>query len=112
MRNTTDDKDSEAAIELLDQSSQPNDREDPLASSSSSAAAATAAPAMSSTAANGVVNNPLFAVLAYCGSSILMTVTNKYVVSGTSWNLSFLLLAVQVRVPLCCSVPVARTAQC
>ena len=40
---------------------------------------------------------PLFAILAYCGSSILMTTTNKYVLSGVDFNLNFFLLAVQVR---------------
>lgn len=42
-------------------------------------------------------NNPLFPIAAYCGSSILMTVTNKYVLAGTGFNLNFFLLAVQVR---------------
>ncbi|KAL2825526.1 GDP-mannose transporter [Aspergillus pseudoustus] len=40
-------------------------------------------------------NNPSAAVLAYCFSSISMTVVNKYVVSGSSWNLNFLYLAIQ-----------------
>ncbi|KAK5009348.1 GDP-mannose transporter, partial [Elasticomyces elasticus] len=40
-------------------------------------------------------NNPIFPILAYCGSSILMTVTNKYVLSGLNFNLNFFLLAVQ-----------------
>ncbi|KAK3083595.1 GDP-mannose transporter into the lumen of the Golgi, partial [Teratosphaeriaceae sp. CCFEE 6253] len=42
-----------------------------------------------------VTNNPAIAIFAYCGSSILMTVTNKYVLSGTGFNLNFMLLAVQ-----------------
>lgn len=42
------------------------------------------------------LNNPVLSIFAYCGSSILMTVANKYCVSGTGWNLSFFLLAVQV----------------
>ncbi|KAF2086849.1 golgi GDP-mannose transporter [Saccharata proteae CBS 121410] len=42
-----------------------------------------------------VAGNPVLPVLAYCGSSILMTVTNKYVLSGTGFNLNFLLLCVQ-----------------
>lgn len=42
-------------------------------------------------------NSPLLSVLAYCVSSISMTVVNKYVVSGQGWNLNFLYLAVQVR---------------
>lgn len=41
-------------------------------------------------------NSPGAAVLAYCFSSISMTVVNKYVVSGSSWNLNFLYLAIQV----------------
>ena len=43
-----------------------------------------------------VANNPIFPVLSYCASSILMTVTNKYVLSGLGFNLNFFLLAVQV----------------
>ncbi|EMC97350.1 hypothetical protein BAUCODRAFT_448796 [Baudoinia panamericana UAMH 10762] len=46
-------------------------------------------------AASSLNNNPTISILAYCGSSILMTVTNKYVLSGTNFNLNFLLLAVQ-----------------
>ncbi|EON65904.1 GDP-mannose transporter [Coniosporium apollinis CBS 100218] len=42
-----------------------------------------------------VSNNPIVPVLAYCGSSILMTVTNKYVLSGRDFNLNFFLLCVQ-----------------
>jgi GDP-mannose transporter len=41
-------------------------------------------------------NAGLASILAYCGSSILMTTTNKYVLSGLDYNLNFLLLAVQV----------------
>ena len=51
------------------------------------------APAAPKTA---LANNPILPVLSYCGSSILMTVTNKFVVSGTGFNLNFFLLAVQV----------------
>lgn len=47
--------------------------------------------------ANGMSNSPALPVLAYCGSSILMTVMNKYVLSGLDFNLNFLLLMVQVR---------------
>lgn len=45
-------------------------------------------------------NSPGASILAYCLSSISMTVVNKYVVSGSSWNLNFLYLAVQVCVAL------------
>jgi GDP-mannose transporter len=41
-------------------------------------------------------NNAVLPVLAYCGSSILMTVMNKYVLSGLDFNLNFFLLCVQV----------------
>jgi GDP-mannose transporter len=43
-----------------------------------------------------IVSSPVLAILSYCGSSILMTVTNKYVLSGVDFNLNFFLLAVQV----------------
>lgn len=43
-----------------------------------------------------ITENPVAAILAYCGSSILMTVTNKYVLSGVNFNLPFFLLCVQV----------------
>jgi GDP-mannose transporter len=43
-----------------------------------------------------ITENPMFAIFAYCGSSIMMTVTNKYVLSGTGFNLNFFLLCVQV----------------
>ncbi|EGP85351.1 unnamed protein product [Zymoseptoria tritici ST99CH_1A5] len=41
------------------------------------------------------LNSPVLSIFAYCGSSILMTVSNKFCVNGTGWNLSFFLLAVQ-----------------
>lgn len=45
-------------------------------------------------------NSPPASIIAYCLSSISMTVVNKYVVSGTSWNLNFFYLAIQVRLLL------------
>ncbi|CAI7615643.1 GDP-mannose transporter [Penicillium manginii] len=42
-----------------------------------------------------VAGHPALPVLAYCGASILMTVMNKYVLSGLDFNLNFLLLMVQ-----------------
>lgn len=41
-------------------------------------------------------NNGPLSILAYCLASISMTVVNKYVVSGSSWNLNFFYLSVQV----------------
>ncbi|KKA29494.1 hypothetical protein TD95_001595 [Thielaviopsis punctulata] len=40
-------------------------------------------------------NSPGISILAYCFASISMTVVNKYVVSGSSWNLNLFYLAVQ-----------------
>lgn len=45
---------------------------------------------------SNLAGNPILPVLAYCGSSILMTVMNKYVLSGLDFNLNFFLLCVQV----------------
>jgi len=39
-------------------------------------------------------SNPVLPVISYCASSILMTVTNKYVLGG-HFNLPFFLLCVQ-----------------
>ncbi|EME82266.1 uncharacterized protein MYCFIDRAFT_197434 [Pseudocercospora fijiensis CIRAD86] len=53
---------------------------------------------MPSTPSGINLNNPVLSIFAYCASSILMTVSNKYCVNGTGWNLSFFLLAVQALV--------------
>lgn len=45
-----------------------------------------------------LANNPTASILGYCLASISMTVVNKFVVSGSDWNLMFLYLAIQV----CC----------
>ncbi|KAI0400945.1 hypothetical protein F4802DRAFT_582441 [Xylaria palmicola] len=42
-----------------------------------------------------VENNPSASILAYCFASISMTIVNKYVVSGSEWNLNFFYLAIQ-----------------
>lgn len=42
-----------------------------------------------------IANSAPLSIFSYCISSILMTVTNKYVLSGYSFNLNFFLLAVQ-----------------
>jgi len=47
-------------------------------------------------------NNPGISILAYCLASISMTVVNKYVVSGSAWNMNFFYLAIQVSTPLGC----------
>ncbi|KAH8881861.1 UDP-galactose transporter [Thozetella sp. PMI_491] len=40
-------------------------------------------------------NSPIVSILAYCLSSLSMTIVNKYVVSGSFWNLNFFYLAMQ-----------------
>ena len=51
-------------------------------------------------ASNSIVNNGPVSIFAYCASSILMTVTNKFVVGAYEFNLNFFLLAVQAAVCL------------
>jgi GDP-mannose transporter len=53
-------------------------------------------PTTSTTSPASMTNSPMVAILSYCGSSILMTVTNKYVLGGRDFNLNFFLLCVQV----------------
>lgn len=43
-----------------------------------------------------IEENGTVAVLAYCFASTSMTLVNKFVVSGNSWNLHLLYLAIQV----------------
>ncbi|EAS30900.3 GDP-mannose transporter [Coccidioides immitis RS] len=49
----------------------------------------------SSSHSQSISNSPVLPILSYCASSILMTVTNKYVLSGVQFNLNFFLLCVQ-----------------
>jgi len=79
-----DDKKRDYTVELGDR--QPNNTFD----------AAPKPQQMAPSAPTALSNNPPMSILAYCGSSILMTVTNKYVLNS-SFNLNFFLLAVQVR---------------
>ncbi|KAF7192942.1 GDP-mannose transporter 1 [Pseudocercospora fuligena] len=83
-----DDKKRDFTIELGER--QPNGQFD--------AAPRPSPPRMPSTPSGINLNNPVLSIFAYCGSSILMTVSNKYCVNGTGWNLSFFLLAVQALV--------------
>lgn len=49
--------------------------------------------------ASKIEHSPPLSILAYCVASISMTVVNKYVVSGSDWNLNFFYLAIQVCTP-------------
>jgi hypothetical protein len=53
-------------------------------------------PSRQNTAPPPIANHPMLPIISYCGSSILMTVTNKYCLSGLDFNLNFFLLCVQV----------------
>jgi GDP-mannose transporter len=69
------------------------DKKEPLAAEKFPNGAAPIAPAPS--ALGRIVNSGPVSILCYCASSILMTTTNKYVVSGHHFNLNFFLLAIQ-----------------
>lgn len=43
----------------------------------------------------GIANSGPISILSYCGSSILMTVTNKFVVNLENFNMNFVMLFVQ-----------------
>ncbi|EPX73207.1 GDP-mannose transporter Vrg4 [Schizosaccharomyces octosporus yFS286] len=45
--------------------------------------------------ANRISKSPVLPVASYCMASILMTMTNKYVLSSPGYNMNFLLLTVQ-----------------
>jgi GDP-mannose transporter len=55
-------------------------------------------------AMDSIANNAPLSIALYCALSILMTVTNKFVLLGYSFNLNFFLLAVQAAV---CIVTIA-----
>ncbi|SPN98305.1 probable GDP-mannose transporter [Cephalotrichum gorgonifer] len=64
-------------------------------------------------ALSNIDNSPGLSILAYCMSSISMTVVNKYVVSGDAWNLNLFYLAVQaivctLAITLCKNVGLIR----
>ncbi|GAA5886658.1 hypothetical protein JCM16303_001401 [Sporobolomyces ruberrimus] len=55
-----------------------------------------------------LVNHPALPILCYCASSILMTVVNKFVVSGSHFNMNFLLLTIQSVVCVSCVITAKR----
>jgi len=72
------------------------DYESPPASPMSSRTPMMPAPSGPAMPSGAIASNPIIPVLSYCVSSIMMTVTNKFVLSGTGFNLNFFLLCVQV----------------
>ena len=81
-----DDKKRDYTIELGDR--QPNAHFE--------AAPKPAPPTMHAASIHSIANNPTASIISYCGSSILMTVANKYLMNSHNFNLTFFLLAVQV----------------
>jgi len=51
---------------------------------------------------DGIATSPVPPVLSYCVASILMTVVNKFVVSGRDFSMNFLLLFIQSTVCVAC----------
>lgn len=95
--STSKERDFKTSIELEEQSR--DGLYDPHQPKNLSRASSRAAsPVMPPSNANTQINSPVLSIAAYCGSSILMTVANKYCVNGTGWNLSFFLVAVQVSI--------------
>ncbi|EIW68378.1 hypothetical protein TREMEDRAFT_69337 [Tremella mesenterica DSM 1558] len=54
-------------------------------------------------------SSPVWPILSYCVASIMMTVTNKFVVSGSQFTMTFLLLTVQSAVCVACVYTAKRT---
>lgn len=69
---------------------------------SSSRRASVAVPETVASLVSSIEGSGGASVVAYCLSSISMTLVNKYVVSGNSWNLHLLYLAIQVCHPRAC----------
>jgi len=57
---------------------------------------------------NVVVSSAGLSIISYCLASILMTVVNKFVVSGSQFNMTFLLLSLQSIVCIICVVVVKK----
>ncbi|KAF8557747.1 GDP-mannose transporter [Imleria badia] len=55
-----------------------------------------------------VVSSAGLSIISYCLASILMTVVNKFVVSGRQFNMTFLLLSLQSIVCIACVVAIKK----
>ncbi|KAI8996370.1 UDP-galactose transporter [Trametes punicea] len=64
--------------------------------------------ATGSSSAQSVAASSVPPILCYCLASILMTVVNKFVVSGTHFNMNFLLLCMQSSVCVACVYTVKK----
>ncbi|KAI0349402.1 UDP-galactose transporter [Trametes cingulata] len=64
--------------------------------------------ATGSGSSHAVAASTVAPIVCYCMASILMTVVNKYVVSGTGFNMNFLLLCMQSSVCVACVYTVKK----
>ncbi|KDE03797.1 hypothetical protein MVLG_05738 [Microbotryum lychnidis-dioicae p1A1 Lamole] len=87
--------DLESSLPLLDRASRPTAAPPPPPSRRSSEM-------QYRSATDRILNHSALPVFSYCVASILMTVVNKYVVSGSHFNMNFLLLAIQSTVCVGC----------
>ncbi|ERS97166.1 GDP-mannose transporter [Sporothrix schenckii 1099-18] len=97
MTNVSDKKNEDYVVRMSDQNDYPG-RPNPLRSYHAGSPSAGA----SKIDLSRVENSPLLAILAYCIASISMTVVNKFLVSGSDWNMNFLYLAIQSVVCVIC----------
>ena len=81
-------KNDEVAMNDLGRGDEESQQREPFLEDSESKQTSSAPPSFK--------DNPILSVLSYCAASISMTIVNKFVVSGASWNLTFLYLAIQV----------------
>ncbi|KAH0582665.1 GDP-mannose transporter into the lumen of the Golgi [Termitomyces sp. 'cryptogamus'] len=65
--------------------------------------------AMATRGLKEVQASPVPPILCYCCASILMTVVNKFVVSGVNFSMTFLLLAMQSTVCVLCVLAAKKT---
>lgn len=89
------DKKNEDYVVRMPEGSSAFSEKDPYVSRSNSFASRVGQGAGGHFNINQLDNSPGLSILAYCLASISMTVVNKYVVSGSAWNLNFLYLAIQ-----------------
>jgi len=90
----SDKKNEDLVVRMPESSNAFGAEKDPFTARSGSHSGRAAAPGLADSFSK-IDNSPGVSILAYCLSSISMTVVNKYVVSGSSWNLTLFYLAVQ-----------------
>lgn len=92
---STDKKSDDFVVRIPDRSDSFQEEKDPFLARTPSHRVAHQGPGLHDKFSK-IQNSPGTSILAYCLSSISMTVVNKYCVSGKNWNLNLFYLAVQV----------------